>query len=487
MSNNSLVCLQRIILEEFYHQADALYLNKSFYDDSVICDTETYINIFSIGLWTKVTTASSYYLYVEYDGAGEISIHFADKKLQTIIVETLSLKSCTKTYTHKLSHMSYEYAFISWEESSNFHLKKGEWLASCPSQTQAVSLAICVPTYKRRQDISATIALYEKCCHEAPEFSAASCLYVYNNDTSDDLRELSTCSQVRIVNSKLNIGGAGAFNRCAKFAVDSGYTHALFMDDDALPHTEAWLRTLTILKYIRPEKKEFFLAGNALTREDPTFCHAVREAIDELGHIKRYRIGNLNLQKKEDLLFALMGCYEQRLAPKVHPYAAWWYCAIPSSAFQKYAWPNEHFFYSGDDIDFSLACKARVICCNGINVWHPSFDRPKTLQRRYVAVRNHYMLRQKHFGKKYILKTFFKNIVLLLYAKKYSNAEVTAMAFLAFLDRKIIPISKISVCTNITHSKYKSLYNIIVFFIRIFMHKNKLEGSASYTEYVPGD
>lgn len=473
MRDATLVRLQDVVLHGFYPQADALYLNKAVHPASVIYDTATYINVFSFGIWKENTTASSFYLSVDYSGAGNLTVHFADKKLQPVDAEVIVLDAGATAYTHQLKNMSCEYAFISWTENASFRLNKATWVADCAAP-QPVRLAICIPTYKRRNDISATIALYEDCCRKNPEFADSANLFVYNNDTDDDLRELGLSPRVHVINSDANIGGAGAFNRCAHLAVAGGYTHALFMDDDALPHCEAWLRTIALLKYMRPEKREHFIAGNALTRENPTFCHAVRESIDEHGHVKRYRIGNFALASKDVLPAALAACAEHHFPQGVHPYAAWWYCAIPCTAFQKYGWPDERFFCSGDDIDFSLACKARIICCNGVNVWHPSFDRSTTLQRRYFAVRNHYLLRKKNFGEKYILKTFFSNILMLIYRKEYSNAEITSMAFFAFLNKKFVSISELSNFTTHIRNRYASMLNILLVSTKIIVHRNKL-------------
>lgn len=477
MRDSTLICLQNIVLEDFYPQADALYLNKIVHGDNVVCDTATYINLLSFDIWKKNTTVSSFYLSGNYDGAGNITIHFADNKLHVVGIETISLDAETKTFTHRLKNIPCEYAFISWKECARFKLHKAAWLAECFCQPQHIRLAICIPTYKRRTDISKTIALYEGCCKKNSEFSESTCLFVHNNDTDDDLRKLSISPQVHVINSEANIGGAGAFNRCAHLAVNGGYTHALFMDDDALPHSEAWLRTLALLKYLRPEKKEHFIAGNALTRESPTFCHAIREAIDERGHIRRYRMGDFALASKEALPAALAACAEHDSPSGVHPYAAWWYCAIPCSAFQKHGWPDDRFFCSGDDIDFSLVCKARVICCNGINVWHPSFDRPKTLQRRYFAVRNHYLLLEKNFGNKYILSTFFKNILVLFYKKDYCNVVLVCSAFIAFLNKKFLPVSEISKFTITIHARHVSMLNALIMVAKTFSYRKKIGGA----------
>ena len=433
MNHTELVRLQNIVLDDFYPQADALYVHKTVQDTCTAFDTCTYINLFSFTIWKENTTAANFYLHLQYGGAGTVTVHLTDHALNIRQSLSVELQADAAERLLHIPDSSFAYAYIAWEERADFKLSSAAWLAECTAQPQEVRLAVCIPTYKRRDDISSTLALYERVVATQNDFAAATHLYVHNNDPDDDLSGLSTCPQVTIINSEANIGGAGAFNRCAHLAVEKGYSHVLFMDDDALPHEEAWLRTLTLLQYLKPEKQEHFIAGNCLTREDPLFCHAVREAIDERGCIKSHRIGDFNLTDNKQLQKALTACTRHIVDLGTHPYAGWWYCVIPCSAFKKFAWPSKKFFCWGDDIEFSVRCKASIICQNGINIWHPSFNKPFNMTRRYYGIRNWYLLRYKHFGKKYILISFLNTVVMILKKRGIKNFYITCKAFVAFL------------------------------------------------------
>ena len=443
MSLPGLSCFQNIVFNDFYPQADALYVNKAKGAGVTVYDTCTYINIFSFNIWKENTTAETFYLNLRYSGSGTVTVNLTGDNLISRQRISVELQSDAGEYLLPVYEGDFSYAYISWEETENFKLTGAAWLAKCSEPAHDIRLAICIPTYKRRADISSTLALYERVINTQKGFAAATHLFVHNNDPDDDLRGLSTCPQVTIINSEANIGGAGAFNRCAHLAVENGYSHVLFMDDDAQPHEEAWLRTLALLKCLKPEKHEYFIAGNCLTREDPLFCHAVREAIDERGRIKCHQIGQFQLTEQEQLEVALSACISHGVGQDTHPYAAWWYCAIPCIAFQRYGWPEERFFCFGDDIEFSLACKAKIICCNGINVWHPSFDRPMNPLRRYFSVRNFFFIRKKFFGKKNLYKSFFKQLYRLLLSNEFYNAQVTSKAFYDLIESNYFEISSI--------------------------------------------
>ena len=433
MSLPGLSCLQNIVLNDFYPQADALYVNKGKGAGVTAYDTCTYINIFSFNIWKENTTAETFYLNLRYSGSGTVTVNLTGDNLISRQRISVELQSDAGECLLPVYEGDFSYAYISWEETENFELTGAAWLAKCSEPAHDIRLAICIPTYKRRADISSTLALYERVINTQKGFAAATHLFVHNNDPDDDLRGLSTCPQMTIINSEANIGGAGAFNRCAHLAVENGYSHVLFMDDDALPHEEAWLRTLALLKCLKPEKHEYFIAGNCLTREAPFFCHAVREAIDERGRIKCYRIGDFRLTDKLQLQSALAVCTSHNVEAGIHPYAAWWYCVIPCSAFQRFGWPSKNFFCWGDDIEFSVRCRSQILCQNGINIWHPQFNKTYDMSRRYYAARNCYLLRYKHFGSQYILRTFLETIYKILKKGCIKNLFITCKAFVAFL------------------------------------------------------
>lgn len=424
-------CLQHVVLDNFYPSAEALYLKHTQSPLGTVVSTDTYVNIFAQGQWREYTDVSSIALHVCYAGSGSLTLHTANDLASPSATEVITLPPGKNELMHPIS-CSAAYLWLSWDKDQCLTIKTLEWYGGFTTPVQDVTLSLCVPTYNRKEDITRAVSLYESYCAINTDFAKHSHLFVYNNNKQDDLGYLPDTSQTTIITGQENIGGAGAFNQMAHITVEQGFSHALFMDDDAHTHHEAWYRTITLLRHLRPEWQLSFVSATAFTRERPLFCHAVREAIDSKGRIKCYRRGDYDLQNFDHLQRTFSTISHDEFAHISYPYAAWWYCVIPTTMFVKSGYPDARLFGMADDIEFSLRNPVKVICLNGINVWHPDFNRPQTTLRRFLAVRNHYTIREIYFGKKWLLLQFVIQLIRLIRKQQYLNAWITLIAYIAF-------------------------------------------------------
>lgn len=102
----------------------------------------------------------------------------------------------------------------------------------------------------------------------------------------------------------------------------------LSLDDDILILPESIIRTYKLLRLIKPEYRNHFISGGMLYYERPN-CQ----------HEEGYRRGGT--------------------------------AVFPLMSLIKMDWP---LFIRGDDVEYSLRCKAKIITMNGICIWHLGFD-----------------------------------------------------------------------------------------------------------------
>jgi hypothetical protein len=129
-------------------------------------------------------------------------------------------------------------------------LSGGAWLADCPDPAE-VRLAIIVTTFRREAEVAITARRITGFLDSwEPLLGAAARLYLVDNGGT--ARPAPHPSLTLVKNP--NLGGAGGFARGLAEARDAGFTHCLFMDDDASMQMEALVRTIAFLRLARSPK-----------------------------------------------------------------------------------------------------------------------------------------------------------------------------------------------------------------------------------------
>ncbi len=463
--------LQHVVMKPTISGTAPLYLRQTGPENDRRVSTDTYINIFHLSQWKQATELKDFILRIRARGEGELVLHgvFAENGCMEIrTLESKKVKSENEAVTiiFRLGKCAADLIFFSWRAGQGKKLKieRAVYLAEAGERKDNIRAALVTTTYNRRDDIENLAETYRKACSGNKYLAEHTRLFIVNNKADDDLSHLADGEQIRLFVNNENTGGSGGFTRGAREALtDGGFSHVIFMDDDARQTKESWFRTLALLRNLRPELKEAFVAGGAFLRENPTFCHALREGLDERGRAVCL-VGKIIVDKPSSFIPALAAC-ELKAKAAANPYAAWWCCAIPLEAFKKYGFPLPMFCIS-DDIEFGLRTRVPIIYLNGICVWHPDFSGKSNLIRRYLMRRNQAITQAAHFS------AWRTNLALNLYRRlrffyRNGNFEECLLRITAVKDffnfkllpregEKLFPHIETSCATKLPHGLLKA-------------------------------
>jgi hypothetical protein len=481
--------LQRIVSgEDAIAGAEPLYIHsRKVSNDGFRYDTDTYMNIFHHSWWQKLTGMENMALHVTCRGKGRLLLLGAkadpsgNTPFREVAVQKIDSTEAEETHIARLSD---DYAFycLAWEEAfqnsltilnavymeirQNFHSEVYPAKLHPESDNNIgetnIRMALVVTTYRRIDDITRLVDTYQAACSKSTDFSRSSHLFIVNNEPADRT-ELCLMSNAHLtfLHSPVNLGGAGGFSRGAREAImQGGFSHILFMDDDAYTCEEAWLRTLSLLRRLRPPYKDQVVSGAMFTLECPTWCHVIQEALTQKG-LGVTLAGKKDLSTPQSVLELIgkvrttaatsqwdttssvkRGKYSLRVSPSapVRPYAAWWYCVMPVELFLEYGYPLPVFF-RGDDQEFSMRIQRLPLPLNGICVWHPAFKNKTNLFRLYLGCRNNAITNLLHFyhWRRNILRTLLRKAAQALAVNNYQECSVRVLAIRDFLEFSSVP------------------------------------------------
>ena len=456
------ICIQNVILHDDTRNMDDLYKHETISGTNTRqISTDTYINFFHYSRWRELTGLSTFSLHVRYSGKGRLFLyayprstekrnHSNDGPCSPLLLASYSVSSPVTDGKWDIElDDRYDFFFFAWEDDNDFplYIKKAYYAADTGFLRNNIHIAIVSTTYHRPGDIKHLIRTYSLACHNNRDFETASHLFIINNEYTDkEILSSYQNSNITIINNQENFGGAGGFAQGARLAVEhGGFTHVLFMDDDALIHEESWFRTLALLRCLRDDLCGHPISGAMFTREQPTHCHAMIEALNK--HLHRQCLsGEAFLDSPEACKNFLDSAHEicrQLRSSDSHapyPYAAWWYCLFPTAVFAQHGYPAPYFF-CGDDIEFGLRIKKSPLFLNGICVWHPAFENKGSLLREYLSLRNHALRCAAHMKSwRYeLIKTFCRKMARCLAANDYERGALTILALQDFMDFAHVP------------------------------------------------
>lgn len=343
----------------------------------------TYFNEFSLTRWRDYTGINDYQMHVKVCGKGNVQLMHASlqdgKVIQKKLVEQ-QFSTGPDQHTKLIFQISPNvkdgivYARICAE--SVVLVSSGSF-ETCHGIASRIRIAIGICTYHREEDVTRTVTMLREAFLENKTSPLYRNIKVYVSDNGGTLGRFD--GAVTCVKNK-NAGGAGGFARCMIEALQEWetyqFTHFLFMDDDILMESEAVYRTYMLLAAgIRYKNAAI---GGALLRSDfKDMQHACGERW-EWGHILSPRQG-FCLSKKWDLM------QNEQSVPV--QYNGWWYCCVPFSKNEASDLPLPLFIH-GDDIEYGLRKKQKLLYLNGIGVWHNSFENRKASCMEYYDIRN---------------------------------------------------------------------------------------------------
>lgn len=261
-------------------------------------------------------------------------------------------------------------------------LTGGAYTAALPEGVPArtpLALAISITTFRREADVARTVAricgfLEGEGGAMLAGMGARAHLFVVDNGQSVSLPAHPRLTLI----PNANLGGAGGFARGLAAAQDGGFSHCLFMDDDAAFQMESLVRTLAFLRLARSPRAA--VAGAMISAERPW---AMWENGAVFDRSCRPQFLGTDLRDPDEVAAMELAAS----APKPPGfYGGWWYFAFPLAHVRHYPFP---FFVRGDDISFSLAHDFDTVTLPGVVSFQEDFATKESPQTLYLDLRNH--------------------------------------------------------------------------------------------------
>jgi galactofuranosylgalactofuranosylrhamnosyl-N-acetylglucosaminyl-diphospho-decaprenol beta-1,5/1,6-galactofuranosyltransferase len=260
-------------------------------------------------------------------------------------------------------------------------LTGGAYSAALPAHAAQtpLALAISITTFRREADVARTVAricgfLEGEGGAMLAGMGARAHLFVVDNGQSVSLPAHPHLTLI----PNANLGGAGGFARGLAAAEDGGFSHCLFMDDDASFQMESLVRTLAFLRLARSPRAA--VAGAMISAGRPW---AMWENGAVFDRSCRPQFLGTDLRDPDEVAAMELAAS----APKPPGfYGGWWYFAFPLAHVRHYPFP---FFVRGDDISFSLAHDFDTVTLPGVVSFQEDFAAKESPQTLYLDLRNH--------------------------------------------------------------------------------------------------
>jgi len=345
-----------------------------------------YMTLFNLGIWTRACRIEG--LALRLEGEGQVALQVTRERVAgdaEILVETLvalapegirvdltqALGGTPGTGLPELDGLL-KLRLVAQERAV---LTGGAYLATETTPAREVSLGVAITTFRREAEVAATAARMAAFLdQEGERLGARVHLHVIDNGGTATIPDHPYVSRIE----NPNLGGAGGFARGLALAQDGGFSHCLFMDDDASFQMENLTRTIAFLRLTRSDRAA---VSGAMVSE------ACKWRMWENGsvfhQVCRPQFVGTDLREPEEVA-------EMELAaarPKPHGfYAGWWFFAFPVAETRAFPFP---FFVRGDDISFSLAHRFDTVTLSGVVSFQEDFSAKESPLTLYLDLRNH--------------------------------------------------------------------------------------------------
>ena len=336
-------------------------------------ETNTYFNSISVGKWKRHTQVNNLSLNLTFKGNIKLvwqldRLHYSFKVLgeSYLVSDDFNTVNIPLEFWDSLEDGMLSFTVVALDDS-----ELGDFSYSTTSPAvNSVKLGIVITHFNRQQFVLPAIERLKESILKQEEYKDKISLFIVDN--SQNLPEIDG---VTIISNE-NLGGAGGFTRgLINLQETEGYTHCLFMDDDASCEVESIKRTLSFLEYSTQSTQ---CVAGAMLREAESFRQHENGARFD-GLCRPNKCG-LDLRYIHDLL---VNEEEEHI-----DYGGWWFFAFPIRDIKNYAFP---YFVRGDDIGFGLKHKFNTVTLNGISTWQEDFSLKNGPLPYYLDARNHIM------------------------------------------------------------------------------------------------
>lgn len=340
----------------------------------------TYFNLFNLGKWNASCDLTSLFAELSGSGKAEIKVIQAhpNRSWNVVYSEIAELQDGTP-FQIDLSEFSGKgndgLLYLEVIALGDEVTLTGGRFATSDQPAAWPRLAVSITTFKREDDVRRTVARLEDFLKA---FEHGDQLHVQVVDNGKSAEIPASDKVTPYPNS--NLGGAGGFARGLLEAEKGGFTHGLFMDDDASFHMENLARTYIFLALAKDPNTAVSgaMINNthkwAMWENGAYFdgsCHPLHNGTDLRD---RYAVTQMEFKSARPQSKTL--------------YGGWWFFAFPIQKVSHHPFP---FFVRGDDISFSLANDFKIVTLNGVVSFQDDFTEKESPQTLYLDLRNHLM------------------------------------------------------------------------------------------------
>jgi len=330
---------------------------------------DTYFNGVSVGTLKRVTTIDALYLIL--DGNGRFILRAGLHRLGHFhrwLWEQEVALPLTVPLTMPWKEIEDGMLYIALEALEEGELIGGYFLTST-IPVRDVKLGIVITHFNRKTFVVPAISRMRNELLGKPDIAGKIELIVVDNSCNLTGDEAAGATLI----PNLNYGGSGGFTRGLLHLIDNGFTHCLFMDDDATCEIESVRRTYTLLCFAR--KSGIAICGAQLRESMPWQLHEAGARFEKGRWLPRKH--HLDMRNIDDLLVA----ERNDAAPN---YGGWWFFAFSIVELKYFPFP---FFVRGDDVLFSLQNSFELVVSNGICSAAEDFWVKENPLTRYLGLR----------------------------------------------------------------------------------------------------
>jgi len=375
---------------------------------------DTYFNALTVHTWKKHCTVNDLSLHLS--GAGQFILRFGLHRMghtsRWLHEENIELKSGT-SFTTQLEfwkELEAGLLYFSLTAMTEGELSAGGFYTKTHPATP-VKLGIVITHFDRKPYVLPAIKRIKEELLTDPRYKDQIDLIVVDN--SKNITEEEAPGATVIPNK--NLGGSGGFMRGLLHLKDNGYTHCLFMDDDASCEVESIRRTFALFQFSKTPKTA--IAGSLLREVEP--FRLFEKGAHFNGSCYPLKMG-LDMRKADHLVEAENIDYSP-------DYGGWWFFSFRIADIKHYSFP---FFVRGDDSLFSLNNRFTILTMNGITSWGDDFALKSSPLTTYLDARYHLLHSMTHLRKSslFCIKLLFVFSVTRLFSYNYASSKAINIA-----------------------------------------------------------
>lgn len=340
---------------------------------------DSYFNLFNLGKWHDACQLDGLFAEIAGEGRVELRILHAipDRSWDIMVGEIVTLRPDTP-YLADLS----QYAERATNGLIFIEVKAldpdgatvtGGRFATGSLPEALPRLAVSITTFKREAQVRQTVRRLEAFL-AGFDFGDRIHVQVVDNGQSAGIEASDRVTPI----DNPNYGGAGGFARGLLEAEKAGFSHCLFMDDDAAFHMENIARAYMFLALARDPKTA--VAGAMINNTHKWAMWENGAWFDGSCH-PLYCGTDL---RNRDAVFGME--FDSARKPRDTFYGGWWFFAFAIAEVRHHPFP---FFVRGDDISFSLMNDFRIATLNGVVSFQDDFSEKESAQTLYLDLRNH--------------------------------------------------------------------------------------------------